>query len=76
MDDRWSIVEQTEAVVARTPIAATLWTATDEAGKARFVVTTDKKGPTTPNANPNGASVGKREAWTLWREKQRLSKGR
>jgi hypothetical protein len=77
MASEWSIDEQSVEVVAKVSIHTTMWTATDDDDRARFVVTADVKGrPTPPNANPNGGAISKRSAYANWREKLRMAKGR
>jgi len=77
MASAWEIDERAVEVVAKVRIETTLWTATDDEERARFVVTVDVKGkPTPPKANPNGGAISKRSAYANWREKLRMAKGR
>jgi len=77
MASEWTIDEQSVEVVAKISIHTTMWTATDDEGRARFVVTADvKQKPVLPKANANGAAISKRSAYANWREKLRMAKGR
>ncbi len=77
MASGWTIDERSVEVVAKVEIHTTLWTATDDDGRARFVVTMDQKSASVPpKANPNGGAISKRSAYANWREKLRMAKGR